>query len=64
MYDVIAIIAFFISCLFLYAIIRDATKASKRAKLEAGILEMLARIAKQQGVPEEDIKRTLNKYDK
>jgi hypothetical protein len=54
------------SDIFLYAalavIINAATKATRRAKYEGATQELLGRIARQLGVPEEDVKRTFEKF--
>jgi len=45
--------------LILYLIINTATKASLRAKYEWAQVELLAKIARIQGVPEEEIRATM-----
>lgn len=44
-----------INCLVLYFIISSATNADKRAKYDWAQMELLAKIARVQGVPEEEI---------
>lgn len=48
-----------VQILALYLIIAFATKADKRAKYEWVQMELLAKIARAQGVPEEEIRETL-----
>jgi predicted solute-binding protein len=57
-----AVAAVVINALILYVVINAATKATRRAKYEGATQELLGRIAKQLGVPEEDVKRTFDKF--
>ncbi len=44
--------------LVLYVIISYATRADKRAKYDFAQMDLLGKIAKQQGVPDEEIQKT------
>jgi len=44
------------NALILYVVIAAATKASKRARYEWAQMELLAKIARAQGVPEAEIR--------
>lgn len=55
---VIAGVAIFFNALILYVVINSATKASKRALYEWVQMDLLAKIAKAQGVTQEEINRT------
>jgi hypothetical protein len=52
----IAVAALIFNALILYVVISAATKASKRARYEWAQMELLAKIARAQGVPEAEIK--------
>lgn len=47
-----------LNALFLYIVIGSATRASQRAKYDWAQLELLAKIARAQGVPEDQIQET------
>jgi hypothetical protein len=53
-----AIIAVVVHSVILYLVINFATKADKRTLYEWAQLELLAKIAKAQGVPEQEIQAT------
>jgi hypothetical protein len=50
--------------LIMYLIINAATKATVRSKYEWGQLQLLAKIARAQGVPEEEIANVFEVVDK
>jgi chromosome segregation and condensation protein ScpB len=47
--------------LILYLIINAATKATLRAKYDRAQMELLAKIARAQGVPMDEVQETLDK---
>lgn len=53
---IVGVIALIVNSLVLYIIISAATQASKRAKYDWAQMELLAKIARAQGVPESEIK--------
>jgi hypothetical protein len=53
-----AIVGIIVNCAILYIIIAAATRANTRAKYEWVQAELLAKIARAQGVSEEEIKAT------
>ncbi|GGB14525.1 hypothetical protein [Puia dinghuensis] len=55
-----AIGAILINCAVLYLIITAATRANLRAKYEWAQMELLAKIARAQGVSEEEIRKTFD----
>lgn len=56
----IAFIAEVINCLILYFIINSATNAKNRSKYDPAAVKFLAKIARAQGVPEEQIQEVLS----
>jgi hypothetical protein len=54
------ITALLIQCVILYLIIGAATKAERRARYDWAQTQFLAHIARQQGMPEEEIKKILD----
>ena len=54
-YSIVGVVVFFVT---LYIIVRSATKASKREAYEKAQLELLAKIARVQGVPQDEIDAT------
>jgi hypothetical protein len=50
--------AIILNCIILYLVISFATKADRRARYEWAQLELLSKIARAQGVPEEEIVAT------
>ena len=52
---IVGLIAVVMQSVILYLVINFATKADKRALYEWAQLELLAKIAKAQGVPEDEI---------
>ena len=55
-----AAIALVVQAVVLFIVINLATKADKRAKYEWAQMELLAKIARAQGVREEEIKATFD----
>ena len=55
----IGAIGFFLNCLVLFFIIKGATQADKRALYEWAQVDLLCKIAKAQGVPDEEIAKTI-----
>lgn len=58
--SLVIITGFVLNALVLYLIINIATKADKRAKYEWAQMELLAKIARSQGVAEDEIRATLD----
>lgn len=58
---VIALVGIFVNALILYLIIAGATRARQRTLYEWAQLELIAKIAKAQGVPQEEISGVFNK---
>jgi hypothetical protein len=52
------VVIIIVQVLVLYLVINFATKADKRAKYEWAQLDLLAKIARTQGVPEDEIQKT------
>jgi hypothetical protein len=49
-----------VQALVLYLVINFATKADRRAKYEWAQMDLLTKIARVQGVPEQEIQKTLD----
>jgi len=60
---IVALAGIAINAVILYLVISAATKASERAKYEWVQMELLAKIAKAQGVPEHEIKETFKEIN-
>lgn len=56
-----AVAAVVVNAIILYVVINAATKATRRAKYEGATQELLARIAKQLGVPPEEVEVIFDK---
>ena len=49
-----------VQCLFLYLVIRFAVSTDRRQRYEWAQMQLLAYIAKQEGVPDEEIQQVLD----